>query len=340
MINKYIISKDKILYKAFPDLILLGDKMICIFSEMDEKNKVFNISYNYSFDRGVSWSESKIFVTKINDKGRWDSPRLCKMNDGSIIVVCPWYENHNHSNSYVYMWKCDKDLNIINEMKKTTITGIVPDKILEIDDKWIITTHERNINKRLETFIYYSYDKGITWTDKKILATDDKYNLCETSIIKVDSNTLVALMRENSSQGIDALKIISYDKGVTWSEIYKTPIPACHRPIITRLSSGRYLITYRFDQGRYKLKGMHGQNIFGCLCNKEDLLETNRDNMSTRIFPIDYDRSLNPNCGYTGVVEFEDGMIYVASFIIDDNPVGQIRGYSFYESDLIINNKI
>ena len=55
-----------------------------------------------------------------------------------------------------------------------------------------------------------------------------------------------------------------------------------------------------------------------------------------RIFPIDYDRNINSNCGYSGQVEFDDGLIYVTGHIVDDNPVAQIRGYSFKEKELII----
>ena len=113
------------------------------------------------------------------------------------------------------------------------------------------------------------------------------------------------------------------------------PIPACHRPVITKLNNN-YLITYRFNQGKFFGKAHHGQIIMGCLINEEDLLETDRDKVESRIFPIDYDRSINSNCGYTGVVQFDDGMIYVVSHIMDDNIVAQIRGYSFYENDLII----
>ena len=130
---------------------------------------------------------------------------------------------------------------------------------------------------------------------------------------------------------------VSYDKGETWSDIYKMPIPACHRPIITKLRSDKYLITYRFDHANFIGKGMHGHIFMGCLCTKDDLLEKNRDNIVTRIFPIDYDRNINSNCGYSGCVQFDDEMIYVTSHIVDDNPVAQIRGYSFYENDILID---
>lgn len=338
MIKKYSVSKQNHVYKAFPDLLLVDGKLICVFAEMDDDNKLYNIVYTVSKDKGVTWENEKIIASKIDDKGRWDCPRICMLKDNSIVVLATWYVDKDidpdHHKSYVYMWKYDGEFNLIKGNIKTTITGIVPDKILELDDKLIISTHEKNGNKR-DTLIYFSYDNGENWTEKRFLTSSLDYDLCETSIINVDDN-LVALMRENSGQGIDCLKIISKDKGKTWSEIYKMPIPACHRPIITKLLSNNYLITYRFDQGKFNGRGVHGQNLLGCLCTKEDILEIDRNKISSRIFPIDYDRNINSNCGYTGVVQFEDGMIYVVSHIVDDNPVGQIRGYSFYEKDLLI----
>ncbi|MBQ5474336.1 MAG: exo-alpha-sialidase, partial [Lachnospiraceae bacterium] len=161
--------------------------------------------------------------------------------------------------------------------------------------------------------VIYSDDFGNTWTDKKILIHDDNYNLCESSSVLID-NKMIVLMRENSNKGIDGLKIISNDYGASWSKIYNMPIPACHRPVITHLKEGYYLITYRFNQGIFYGKGHHGQNIMGCLIKENDMLEVDRDKIESRIFPIDYDRNINSNCGYTGCVQFSDGMIYVVSF--------------------------
>lgn len=335
MINKYNISRDGKFYRAFPDLILVNNRLICVFVEMEKEDKIFNICVTSSCDRGITWSERKIIKEKIDDNGRWDAPRINKMKNGDIIVTSSWYLNNDKDkkNSYIYMFYLDDDLNIKKEIK-TTMTGIVPDKILELNDKWILISQERN--EVLDAIIYYSFDQGNTWTNKKILKHNPNYNLCETSAIKID-NKIVALMRENSGRGIDALKIISDDNGNTWSDIYNMPIPACHRPVITELKEKYYLITYRFDQGKFYGKGHHGQNIMGCLIKKEDMLETDRDKIESRIFPIDYDRNINSNCGYTGVAEFDDGMIYVTSFIVDDNKVGQISGYSFYLKDIIID---
>ena len=336
MIEKYIISKDDKYYRAFTDLIKIDNRLICVFSEMNKDTKESNICYSESLDNGITWGDRVIFQTKFDDNGRWDSTRLSKLNDGSIIMLSTWYLNDDKTkkDSYVYMWVFDNKFNLVSGPTKTTINGIVPDKIVELDDRWITSTQENNNGKR-ETYLYTSFDKGNTW-NKSLLAKSDIYDVCETCIIALDNNTLVALMRENSGTGIDCLKTISYDKGSTWSPIYRMAIPACHRPIITKLNSGNYLITYRFDYAKSKGKGVHGNIFMGCICTKEDLLEINRDKIVPRIFPIDYDRNINSNCGYSGQVVLDDNSIYVTAHIVDDNPVAHIRGYRFKEEDLII----
>lgn len=336
MIEKHIISKDDKCHRAFTDLIEVNGKLICSFAELNKEVGEYNICICESYDKGNTWSERKIIQSKIDDAGRWDCPRLCKMKDGRIILLSTWYLNGDKTkkDSYVYLWHYDENFDYIDGPIKTSINGIVPDKITELDDRWLTSTHE-NIEGKRETYLYTSFDKGNTW-QKSILAKSDIYDVCETSIIALDNNTLVALMRENSAQGIDCLKTISYDKGQTWSAIYKMPIPACHRPIISKLKSGNFLITFRFDYAKFVGKAVHGNIFMGCICTKEDLLETDRDKIVPRIFPIDYDRNINSNCGYSAQVELDDDSIYVTSHIVDDNPVSQIRGYKFKEKELII----
>ena len=336
MFDKYVISKDEKYYRAFTDLIEVNGKLICVFSEMNKDTKESNICFSESLDNGINWSNRIVFQSKFDDNGRWDCSRLSKLKDGRIIMLSTWYLNDDKTkkDSYVYMWVFDNNFKLINGPIKTTINGIVPDKITELNDRWLTSTHENNNGKR-ETYLYTSFDKGKTWR-KSNLSHSDIYDVCETSIISIDNNTLVALMRENSHQGIDCLKTISYDKGESWSDIYRMPIPACHRPIISKLSSDNYLITYRFDYAKFVGKGVHGNIFMGCICTKGDLLEIDRDKIVTRNFPIDYDRNINSNCGYSGQVQLDDDSIYVTAHIVDDNPVAQIRGYKFKEKDLII----
>jgi len=43
--------------------------------------------------------------------------------------------------------------------------------------------------------------------------------------------------------------------------------------------------------------------------------------------PVDFDRSPKSDLGYSGWVQLADGEIYIVSYIVDDWPRGQIRGY-------------
>ena len=105
MIEKYIISKDDKYYRAFTDLIKIDNRLICVFSEMNKDTKESNICYSESLDNGITWSDRVIFQTKFDDNGRWDSTRLSKSNDGSIIMLSTWYLNDDKSkkNSYIYV---------------------------------------------------------------------------------------------------------------------------------------------------------------------------------------------------------------------------------------------
>ena len=173
--------------------------------------------------------------------------------------------------------------------------------------------------------------------EKYTISKDDKYYRAFTDLIEINGKLICSFAEMNKE--IEEYNICyceSYDKGKSWSEIYKMPISACHRPIITKLKSDNYLITYRFDYANFVGTRIHGNIFMGCICTKDDLLETNRDKIIPRIFPIDYDRNINSNCGYSSQVELDDGTIYVTSHIVDDNPVSQIRGYRFREKDLII----
>ena len=78
------------------------------------------------------------------------------------------------------------------------------------------------------------------------------------------------------------------------------------------------------------------QNFFAALTDVESAKSRIRCEQSVRIMPVDYDRSAVADLGYSGWVQFEDGEIYVVSYIVDDAPKGQIRGYSLREDDFML----
>ena len=84
-------------------------------------------------------------------------------------------------------------------------------------------------------------------------------------------------MRENSFQGWDCFKAISHDKGDTWGESIKFPIPACHRPVSGWLQNGQIMIPHRFIPG--SKRGFFGghQNFIAALTDKDSALALTRD---------------------------------------------------------------
>jgi sialidase-1 len=116
------------------------------------------------------------------------------------------------------------------------------------------------------------------------------------------------------------------------------PIPGCHRPVAGLLENGLVLITYRFMQGGKGWVGWWTQNLFAGLTDVGSCLARTRAEAHTRLLPVDFDRHLESDLGYSGWVEFPDGEIYVVSYIMDDAPKAQIRGYSLSMRDFYLRD--
>ena len=96
------------------------------------------------------------------------------------------------------------------------------------------------------------------------------------------------------------------------------------------------MITHRFCHGGKGWTGWWTQNFFAATTDTESCLAGDYMDAHARIMPLDFDRSPESDCGYSGWVQFDDGEIYVVSYIMDDAPKGHIRGYAFRESDLLL----
>ena len=216
--------------------------------------------------------------------------------------------------------------------------AIMPDKLIELKSgRWLVAAHSPSeTTGKLTEYLWYSDDKGKTWSERVTVASDSRYNLCEASLLEVEPDVVVAYLRENSWMGYDCFKTISRDGGLTWNGVYNVPLPGCHRPTAGILKDGRILITYRFMQGGSGWLGSWTQNTFGALMPRESALVEKRNEQSARIFPIDFDRSSVSDTGYTGWAQFDDGEIYVVNYMVDDAPKAFIKGSSFRAEDYLI----
>lgn len=337
----FIVSRDDSIYEAFPDVVLTeGGKLICVFLECEHHFNRNNarIMICESGDRGRTWSKKRAFTDKSEADRSFNCPRISKMNDGTLAIVCDRFRGGENEGSELYLWRGDREGVQWGQPQVLPFCGIVPDKLQQLKNgRLLLAAHFKNpSSEKLEQYLWYSDDDGNTWSDRITVGADERYHLCEASILECHNGALVAFMRENSMNGYDCMKAFSFDGGQSWEGIYQVPIPGCHRPVSGFLQDGSVMITHRFLQGGKGGMGSWTQNVFASFMEEEGVLERKRNQQYVRIMPLDYDRSSESDLGYTGWVQFPDGEIYVVNYLLDDAPKAFIKGYSFYPEDVII----
>ena len=340
--QKYSIVKDS-MYNAWPDIAMAENgTLLCVFTEcahhLDRSNSAIVLVKSY--DGGKTWTnKERISEVSLDGKGHFNNARIQKLKNGEMIILCDKLPDFHGSlqEAQTYIWNGGKDGESWSEPRPLDIWGIVPDRMLELESgRLIVAAHYVNENtNKVTQYCYASDDNMLTWK-QIIVASDLRFDLCEASIIEVEPNVLVALMRENSGMGYDCKKSISRDGGNTWEGVYDMPIPGCHRPVAGFLSDGNVLISYRFMQGGCGGFGSTFQNVFLAITSKEDLLQAERKKQRARIYPLDFDRSSKADTGYTGWVEISPDKIYVVNYIVDDWTSAQIRGYLVDKKDIIL----
>lgn len=333
-LEKFIVSRDDSIYEAWPDVVLTDSgKLICVFSECDHHKNRENarIMITESLDRGRTWSEKKPLTEKGTASEYFNCARISKLNDGSLAIICDKIYGHENRSAEIWLWRGDSEGRSWSEPVVFPFLGIVPDKLLQLKSgRLIIAAHFKSPETgKLEQYLWYSDDGGGSWSDRVTLAADERYNLCEVSILEYEKNKLVAYLRENSVKGYPILKVLSADGGETWSEIYDTSMDAGHRPVAGFLADGSIMVTYRYIPSGT-------QNMFAAFMSRDTIEATGRRAQRVRIMPLDYDRNPSPDLGYTGWAQFADGEIYVVNYIKDDADKAYIRGYSFYPLDVVL----
>lgn len=337
-VKKYTVSRDDSIYEAWPDVVRADSgKLVCVFSECDQhaSDRAYTrIMMSVSLDSGSTWLDKVPLTEGTEGKGYfYNCPRISKLSDGRLVVVIDKIDRrageHGFESTENFLLFSNNEGRSWSTPVITPAKGIVPDKLCELDNgRWILSCHHKP-DERLIQRLWYSDNRGESWSDAITCGQNSELNLCEASILPIRSKpgVLVAFLRENSFQGKDCYKTISYDNGLTWSDPIAFPLPGCHRPVAGYLKDGQIFITYRFLQGGKAGPGNRMQNFFGALTDERSVLALSRDKARTRIFPIDYDPSEKSDLGYSGWVQFDNEEIYIVNYIVDDAPKAQIRGY-------------
>jgi len=345
VIQKFSISRDDSLYQAWPDVALMpSGRMVCVFSECTHHGdrSYTRIMLTDSTDRGRSWSPKRPLTEATHGKPFWNCARIVRLSDGRLAVVVDKIGTDERGSRYDelqnYLLFSPDDGRTWSAPILTPAQGIVPDQLRELENgRWLLACHVQDPGTAsLVQRLWFSDDKGATWTGPVVVGRRKGLNLCEASILSLGGGALVAFHRENSFVGLDCFKTMSRDGGETWSDPIAFPLPGCHRPVAGFLKDGRILITYRFLQGGKGWVGTWTQNFFAAVTDRESALAPSRQEAWTRIMPVDFDRSPVSDLGYSGWVQFEDGEIYVVNYIVDDAPKGQIRGYAVQPGEFVL----
>lgn len=91
----------------------------------------------------------------------------------------------------------------------TPVVGIVPDQLLELQHgehrgRWLLTAHTRlqPVATPLWTVRTWSSDDGGTsWQGPHKIAEVPGLQLCEPTLVELDTGEVIAFLRENSGQG-------------------------------------------------------------------------------------------------------------------------------------------
>ncbi len=343
-ISRFTISNDPLLYEAWPDVVLTSDgRLVCVFSECTHhKNRSYTrIMQTESFDRGRTWSR-KHPVTEGTEKlpFYFNCPRIFHLAGDRLGLLVDRLrhgcDEAAPETSDLLLFESSDNGSTWSSPRLLPLHGIVPDKLVRTENgRWFVSAHH-SFQGRLSQYLIYSDDNGSTWSSPVLIAHDPDSELCEASLLPLGNGALVALLRDNTCRGKDCRKVISYDNGETWSPVLDFPLPGAYRPVAGFLNDGRILITYRFCQGGKRGIGANSQNLFAALTTREALLEKDRSLCSVNILPVDHDRSVYADTGYSGWVQFPDGEIYIVNYIVDDaGDRAQIRGYSLFPDDIV-----
>lgn len=347
-IEKFFISRDPVYYEAWPDVVLTGDgTLVCVFCQCTHhKDRSYTrIMQTESSDRGRTWSPKHPVTEGTEDRPYYfNCPRIFRLSGERLGLLVDRIRHHLDEGAPdaadLLLFESADNGRSWSAPRRLPLSGIVPDKLVRSDSGRLFLSAHHSFQGRLAPFLISSDDGGETWTSPRKMAYDPDCELCEASLLPLGGGVIAALLRDNTCRGADCRKLISRDDGETWSSLLDFPLPGGYRPVAGLLNDGRILITYRFCQGGRRAIGANTQNLFAALTTRADLLEEQRSQTSVNILPVDHDRSVHADTGYSGWVQFPDGEIYIVNYIVDDaGDRAQIRGYSLFPDEIVLSQQ-
>jgi len=338
---KGTVSRNEKCWQGHPDVAYFKNKFYVVFRESKEHRSFIKtkIRLASSFDGRTYNSISKILDGK---KVRWNCPRLSVIGDRMWLVcdcVRPLEEgfakSENNTRALSVWIMSTKDGITWTKPMKTNIKGIVPDRMRMLESgEFMIGSHRHKAvaegSGRLVQNVWKTKNPSTPWKVSTV-ADVNGMNFCEGSICETHDGSLVCMMRENSGKGLPAYVSFSSNNGDRWSAPKPTRIFGCHRPVLGKLKSGKYLVTYREQSFSFE-KPYWAKNTFACLIDEKSLSKEPYCRFSV-ILPLDHDRSKKSDSGYTGWIETAKGEIYIVNYITNEALKPYIKWYKISEGE-------
>ena len=341
--KKTVISPVSSHYRSFPDVVLTRTgKLICVYREADTHvASVARLLLRTSNDFGLTWSEPRELAgASISQNGyTYNCPRVVQLRDGRILINCDRLVypgrtliHENEAGHRIELWESVDDGATWSPGRELPeIPGFVPDRILELPEGTLLMGTHRPCPApphQLEQLVSISRDRGATWPECHVTASEEGYHLCEGSFVSLDPELLACFYRENSMKNHPTFVNFSDDGAETWTFLEEMPFKG-HRPVAGITRSGKLFITYR----DVELTGEPAPRLLhpGAHAWLGDLEE--RDKGSVLV--LDPDDSARPfgDCGYTGWVQREDGTIFVVNYHKGGGEQPYVKGYWITEGD-------
>lgn len=345
-----IVAKSNMLFNGYPDIICFRDYLFTVHNEAQSpisygKTRIVISVSNLKQNDDLETSDlnfREIETIFEGSSGRWNCPRFSVLQN-KLWVFCDYIDqkyptdfgnNENNKNRIKVFMVYSSDGFQWSKPILTNLHGILPSKVIEFGENYYITTHLKNLIPKGYKFWKSNKSQQLIWKIKNITTgkwtldhtvQNKKLNLSDGHLF-LYGNHLGCIMGEKSGLGLPAYYVIKDFHKKRWSKLKKTLFYGCHRPTVNKLSSEKYLITYR-EQISVNTRKTHANNTIACLTDGSDF-------NIFRKFPINYDTATEPDSGYTGWIQLEDKSIIIINYIKADAPEPYIIWHHLTEHDI------
>ena len=302
-----VVYKDKKFYSAFPDIKRLQNKdLLVAFREapqrkpysthIDSESRIVLVR---SKDNGETWEEKIIVLESKNPDECFQDPSIAQLKHGTLLVNSfKWHvvkeEPFNHWVAGTFVSRSLDNGYTWEEPVKVEVPDIksagTSDSILELPNGELLIP----LYARSDAFVLRSVDKGQTWKNLSIIASDPFGNFAfdEPAICSLASGKILCMIREDKRGYLYQSE--SLDNGKTWSQAKKTDMWGYPSHLLS-LRDGRILCSYGYRRPPYGVRA----------CLSYDNGET-WDLKNEIILRSD---GFHGDLGYPGSVELEDNQI-------------------------------